>query len=503
MAETKNIKERAREMRQFLLDMIADAKRECREFTDEEQKLFDEQKNELLALSEEIKNTEDKLDEIENELPDIEDKASEEEEKPAEEQPAVPAEEAPEESPENAPEEKPAAEEEKPAEPEDKQPEEEKENPSEGEKINNDEEPAPAEEKPAEEDPEKDKKETKSNTTTDKMNKNFSLLKAIRSAAYGKQYDALTEAVMAEGQKDFRDANLEVSGGSILLPGEARTITINDEHDEVVKEDWEPLLLPLFKNKVLGNARHLTGLKNDIRIPSLTALDCNWEGEITKNQETSTSFDHVLMKPHRISTTIYLSKQFLMQESLGAEQTIRNLLVEALDQKLEATFLGKGAADNSGGKNIPAGLLNGKTAKVVDNFAKLCDFESDAVDANYNLGAMKYVLSPKAWAKIRGTFQYGGKNTAMVLEGNNIDGRPYEISQNLATNEYALINWSDIYVGQWAGTEISVDGTSVEMARTAQVAITLNAWFDAIAVRDEAIQLATVAAGTIDSSTQD
>ena len=497
--EKTNLKDKARSIRSFLLDMIADAKKECREFTEEEQKLFDEQKNELLALSEQIKNTEDKLDEIESELPDIEEKSDEEEkpaeepEKPAEEPAEEPAEQTEPETP--AAEEKPAADEEEksdePEKPADDETSEEPEKPAEDEPEKPEEKPEINKDETSDEDKEKIEKNTKRKTNNIM---NFSLLKAIRSLAEGKQFDPMTEAVIAEAQKDFRDANLETGANTLLLPGEKRTITITNEHDEVVKEDWEPLLLPLFKNKVLGKCRRLSGLKNDIRVPKVSAVDCAWEGEITENQETTTSFDHVVMKPHRISATIYLSKQFLMQESLSTEQVLRNLLIEAMEQKLESTFLGKAAANNTGGKNIPAGLLHGKTATAVTDFTKMCEFEATAVANNYNLGSMEYVLDPKSWAKIRSSFVYGGKTNRMVMEGNEIDGRPYSISQNLAQNELILANFSDIYLGQWSGTELSVDTTSVGLARTAQVALTLNAWFDCIAVRPESIQLGTVVA---------
>lgn len=505
-----DIRTKAIGIKRFLVDMIQDARNECREFTEEEQKLFDEQKNELLALSEQIKATDDKLEEIENELPDIEEKA---EDKP-DEKPEAPAEDAPAEdapAPEEAPANEPPAEEEKPAEePSEEQtdPEEdpEKKSDSEDEKqedtpeINNDDEKPEEEPKPEEEEPsDDDKKEKEKKSANISMTNNFSLLKAVRAAAFGEEQDALTSAVLEEGIKDFRSAGIKVGKGAITLPNETRTVTITNEHDEVVKETWEPLLLPLFKNKVLGKCHKLSGLSGDVRIPSISALDCAWEGEIDKNKETTTSFDHDTMSPHRISATIYLSKQFLMQDSLNSEQTIRNLLIEALEQKLEATYLSKNAA---AGK-VPGGIFNGKTAKKVTNFAQLCEFEAEAVENCYNLDKMEYVMDPKSWAQVRGTFVYGGKNSRMVMEGSEIDGRPYSITQNMGPKEFALINFDDLYFGQWGGTEITVDGTSVEMARTAQVAITLNAWFDLLVVRDEAVQLATVdaSAQTIDSST--
>lgn len=481
-----NKKVKALEIKRFLLDMIQDARKEARDFTDEEQKLFDEQKNELLALSEEIKNTEEKLDNIEEELPEI--KADEEEtpvEQPAEEKPA---ENAPEE-----PAEEPAPEDEKPEEKASEEPEKEPESEDETPQINTETESEP--EKPAEEPSDEDEDEEKENKRNNISMKNFSLLKAIRAAADGQQFDELTKAVIAEGQKDFRAAGRNYTG-QIQLPSEARTITIATEHDDVVPMQWESLIKPLFENKVLGNAKHIGSLQGDVIYPYIdkTNPGAQWEGEVDTNTESTNTFSKIALTPHRLSTTVYISRQFLMQNGVGAEQAIRDLILESLAQKLEKTFLGKGAADNSGGKNIPAGLFNGKTATYVKDFADLCEFEAKAVENCYNLDSMKYLLDPKSWGIIRGTFQYGGKNTRMVMENDNIDGRAYDISQNFAAKEFALIDWSNVVVGEWGGIELSVDSQSVTMARTAQVAITVNAWFDAKLLRDDAVMLATLTA---------
>jgi HK97 family phage major capsid protein len=500
-----NKREKALEIRKFLLDMIEDCRKEARELTPDEQKLFDEQKNELIAVAEELKKSEDVLKELEDTIPEIEaaaEKPSEEEEQPAEE-PGQPAEEQPAEEPEQKPEE-PAAEEEKPAEEpaeepseepeaEPEKPSDEPEKPADDEKINKDETPS---------DPKDDEDKNKRNSEHKFME--FSLLKTIRSAAFNQPYDEASKAVLEEGLKDFRSAGRNITG-QIQLPTEKRTITVATEHDDVVQMEWQSLIKPLFENKVLGNAKHITGLRGDIVYPTVdkTNPGALWEGEITKNTESTNLFGKKGMSPHRLSTTIYVSKQFLMQESIGAEQAIRELLIESLAQKLEKTFLGKGAADNSNGKNIPAGLFYGKEATYVKNFAELCEFEAQAVENCYNLDSMKYLLDPKSWANIRGTFTYGGKNTRMVMEGKEIDGRAYDISQNFGAKEFALIDWSNVVIGEWGGMELSVDANSVEMARTAQVAITVNAWFDAILTRDDAVLLGTVAASTIDPSTND
>lgn len=486
-------------------EMTSCSKRSLEELTEEEQKEVDELKNELVAVHEEVQAVAEELKDAENQK--VEEKSEEEEPKTEEtpdENPAEPAEEpkteekSDDEETEEKPEESAETEDEKPA--------------DEATEDNN-------EEKSEETDEEDDKDEqTRSSvkinkenqkTTNISMKKNkFNLVKAIRAAAFGGQMDAVTNAVIEEGRKDFRNAGRNYSG-QIVLPGEERAITVATEHDDTVEVEFQSLLKPLFENKVLGNARHITGLVGDIKYPiiSKTNAGAAWEGEVTKNDESTNTFDSLTLSPHRLSTTIFISKQFLMQESIGAEQAIKDLLLESLAQKLEKTFLSAAAADNTGGKNIPAGLFNGVTADTVKDFEGLCEFEGKAVENCYDLDKMKYLLNPKAWSTIRGTFVYPGKHTAMVMEGNDIDGRGYDISQNFGaanSKTIGLVSWGDIVVAEWGGTELLIDANSVEMARTAQVAITLNAWFDCKKLRPEAVQIATIGnANSIDTSIND
>lgn len=337
------------------------------------------------------------------------------------------------------------------------------------------------------------------------MKNEFNLLKAIRSVAFNEKMDAITEGVLAKGDEEWRSSGRDMNG-QIHIPCETRTITIADEGDDVTSVEVMDLIRPLFENKVLGNARQISGLKGDVRFPiiSKTLPGVGFEGEITQDTESANTFSSILLQPHRLSGTIYVSKQFLMQESVGAAQALKDLLIESLAQKLEKTYLGNGAADNTNGKNIPAGLFNGVTPESVANFKDLCAFEGAALDNCYNLDAMKYILNPKAWAEIRGSFQYGGKTTRMVMEGNEIDGRAYDISQNLGaanSKTIALVNWDDIVAATWAGVELSIDSNSVTMARTGQVAITVSMYVDIKKLRNEAVQLATIGSGSaIDTS---
>lgn len=459
---------KALETRKFLLDMIADARKEHREFDEDEQKLFDEQKNELIALSEELKATEDKLDEIESELPEIK---ADEEEKP---QDAPEAPQEPEEKP--ADEEQPDTEEtpsEEPEKPQDEE-EEKKEITDDVEKINNEDEG---------DDPEKEK-----DKRTIKMKNDFSFIKAIRSVVDGTRPDDFTAAVLAEGTKSFRDSNLSTNG-QIQIPLEKRVFTVTTAHDDVIETEFDSLLTPLYANRVLGKARWYNGLVGDLQIPVLEAgEEARWEGETTASKEITNGTDSIKLTPHRLSVETKISKQMLVQDSIGVEQAIREDLINNLYNKLENTFL----SDASANGNVPAGIFAGKTVKAVTDYKSLCELECDIEEQNFN-GPIEYVFSPAAKASFRQMTYNGGRVQRLVMENGEIDGTPFASTTNVKKKYFGLLNWDSVRIGQWAGLDLVVDPYT--LASNNQVKLVLNAYFDCKLARPELVEY-----GTIDAS---
>ena len=479
MLVNKNNKDKALEIRSFLLDMVADARRECRDFTEEEQKLFDDQKNELLALSERISAAEDRLDELESLIPEVEEAVEEAKAAVAEpEAEPQPAPEEPQTEPEPAPEdqnpEKKSAAHDEDA----KTPESPKIN-TENEAV---EEPQPASEEPK-------KKEEKSFKTQNIMKKDFSLIRAIRSAVDGTPQDEITQAVLEAGKKSFRDAGLGMSG-QIQLPLEKRTFTVTDAHDDIIETEFDSLLTPLYANRVLQKARWYTGLVGDLQLPGLEAgEEARWEGENTSNKEVTNDTYSIKLTPHRLSVSTRISKQALAQDSIGIENAIRKDLLDNLYNKLEKTFLSATAAAG----NVPGGIFAGLTPEVVTDYKGICDLEAAFEEANFN-GTKEYIFSPKAKAAFRQMTFGGGRVQRMVMEGGEIDGTPYSFTTNVAENKFGLVNWDAVRIGQWSGIDLVVDPYTA--ARTAEVIITLNAYFDCKVARPELIKYGSVVAVT-------
>ena len=329
----------------------------------------------------------------------------------------------------------------------------------------------------------KSKKENKHNI----MEKNFSILRAIRSIAENKPLDPEVQAVVDAGKSEMRNAGLSVNG-QLQIPAETRAaVTVTAEGEDVVVTDFANILEPLRTKNVLAEsgAHLLTGLVGDLQIPAMGAENVNWEGETDPAQDGASTFTNVKLTPHRLSAYIDISKQFLVQDSLGAEALIRRDLVNAIQSKLEATIFSTDAADGS----KPAGIFHGVTPTKVTDFKGLCTLESDVEDANF-YAPSKYIVSPKAKAAMRAMAK-STKSTQLVLEGDNIDGVPVLSTGHIAKDTFAYGDWSQLYVGQWGAIDLTVDPYT--KAADGQVRLVVNCFFDFKLVRPKAVVYGTTA----------
>ena len=342
---------------------------------------------------------------------------------------------------------------------------------------------------------EKDKEERNTKTQNKKsitMEKRFSLLKAIREVANNQKLDAASQAVVDAGAEEMRKAG-QSFGGQIQIPTELREdpvhYTVAGDGDHVVVTDYLNILEPLKAKNVLVNAgaNYLTGLVGNVQIPSMSAENVFWEGEVTPAQDGAGTFAHINMAPRRLSAYIDISKQFLAQDSLGAEALIRKQLVEAINDKLEATILSDAAASG----NVPAGIFNGVLPTDITDYASVCNFES-ALDQNNFVGEFKYVINPKAKAFLRASIK-GTNATGMILENDAIDGTPAEVTTHMKDDTIAYGDWNNLYIGQWGGIDLTVDNYT--QATKGCVRLVINAFFDYKVVRDGAIVLGKIKRG--------
>lgn len=321
------------------------------------------------------------------------------------------------------------------------------------------------------------------------MNKDFRLIKAIRDVANNRSLDEVTKAVANAGAEEMRKSGLSF-GGQIQLPLESRTITVQGEggvHDDIIETEFTNILEPLRAKNVLveAGAKYLTNLVGDVQIPVMTKTNVGWAGEIEEAVSGTPTFDHVTLSPKRLTAYIDLSKQFLVQDSLGAEQLIREDIVKALNAKLEETILSAGSGDTK----TPEGIFNVVSATSVSGFSDVCEKEAELEDANV-YGEKIYLMSNKAKAAFR-VMAKSTKSTQLVMENGEIDGTKALNTSMIAGKNYIYGDFSNLVIGQFGGIDLLVDPYT--KAASGQVRIVINAYFDAKVVRPEAFTAGTLA----------
>lgn len=328
------------------------------------------------------------------------------------------------------------------------------------------------------------KKEIKKET----MKENFSLLKAIRSIANNQALDERSQEVINQGIAEMRKSGQSYAG-QIVLPTEYRgdqvAATVAADGKEVVATDKLNILAPIYQNLVLAKAgaQFMTGLVGNVSIPVYSGSTVGWEGEVDTAANGKGTFSSVELSPKRLTAYIDVSKQFLAQDGVGAENLLRNDIVRAISNTLEATILG----NEAGTTKKPAGLFVDADAATL-TYKGTVDMEEklDGVEANAN---PVYIVSPSIKATLRTTPTDAGSGH-FVFENNEINGLPaYSTS---ASKGIILGDFSNLVIGQWGGTDLTVDPYT--QAANGCIRIVINAYFDAKPVRDNAFVTGVVTA---------
>ena len=313
-----------------------------------------------------------------------------------------------------------------------------------------------------EEDPEERNNLNINKSNIRKMEKRFSLVKELRSA-------------------------METGKSIELNELTKRAYTVADNGDAVVETDIFDILKPLYDKNVLvsAGAKYMTGLVGDVQIPVMSGVAATWEGETAETAETNGSFTQVKLSPKRLSVRVPVSLQLLGQDGIGVENAIREDIINAVNQKLEATILGAGAGDG----NTPAGLFNGATKETIADFGDIADLEAKVEEAKV-YGNCKYIVSPKAKARLRAMIK-GTNGTGMVMENNAIDGVEALSTGHVAAGELAYGDFSQLVIGAWDNVQLDVVRDSAYLAK-GQVCIIVNCYFDAKVARKEAFAFGTI-----------
>lgn len=323
------------------------------------------------------------------------------------------------------------------------------------------------------------------------MKKNFSLIGAIRSVVNENgRFDEVAEQVIKEGRNAANRAGVNTDGQIVLAletRAEGDTVVPNGIMatgatfgNEAVPTDTFDIVGALRDRMVLAEAgAQMVSLSGNVDIPVYSGANCTWENEIGEAKDGSGKFKTVKLTPKRLTATLPISKQFIIQTSESAEALLRQDLINCVAEKLQKTILG----DGEGSATEPAGLFAGTTKDTAAfTYNDAVDMEAELESANVN-GDYKYILSPTAKAKLRTTNVDKGSGK-FVFDNNEVLGIDAFSTNSVVSKGVVLGDWKELIIGSFGSLDIVVDPYTA--ASKGQIILTVNAYFDYVARRPEA-----------------
>ena len=304
---------------------------------------------------------------------------------------------------------------------------------------------------------------------TDKEQREFSLLRAMSAAATGKWDKAGLEREVSE---ELEKRHGRAAAG-FFVPTDliARAYSKGNAANggNVIENDFrEDLFIELLRNRLavaqLG-ATVLDGLVGDITIPKhLTGNTVQWVYENGSASESNATFGQMSLKPKTITANTELSRKFILQSSLSAEQFARSELLKAMMLGIDlAAINGKGTS------NEPTGILNTAGIGAVEiganggapEWEHIVALESAIAAANADIGDLAYITNArvrgllKTKLKADGVSGYIWQDGATPLNGyrcavsNQIPSNLTKGTAAIKCSPLIFGNWSDLMIAHW------------------------------------------------------
>lgn len=322
------------------------------------------------------------------------------------------------------------------------------------------------------------------NKSNNKTMENFKILDVIKAQVNGKELNERANDIIAQGRREASFAEAGNVGKYVIPMKEERAnivAGVAGAGKEIVPTDKLDLIKPLYANSVLLNAgaKFYGNLKGNLSLPVYGGSTVSWKGEAVDAADGAGATSEITLSPKRLTAYITVSEQILLQESVDLENSLKEDLMKALMDKLEATVLGNAA----GSATQPAGILNGVTAMTTDvTYADIIGMETALEEANVK-GEKVFIVAPKSKAALRNTKVDAGSGK-MVFEAGETLGYRTLVSSNVSGKGVIMGDFSNYAIAQWGGIEI----TAEPKRKNGTIEIVVSGYFDAKPLRDNSIQ---------------
>jgi len=339
-----------------------------------------------------------------------------------------------------------------------------------------------------------------------KMKEQYSFKRAMEMAISGRR-DGIEGEFNAIAAEEYQRSGVSVSAHSVKIPSEvfkrdmtATGGTSGSEGGVNIQTSVGSIIDVLLPKTVLRGlgVQQLSNLVGNLDLPTASTLpSAGWNTENGTATEKSPAFSKVTFSPKRLAAYIQVTNQLMLQSSNSIDAYVRNWLLQAMAQSLEA------AAIKGGGSNEPTGIIANSSVNVVyaggatsnsTNANGAAPVWADVVNLmkaveNANGDGVAYLTNPLVKAKLQTTPRQSSGvegNFIWPAGGSELNGYPVAVStlvpSNLSKGTSSTLSaaifgdFSKMALASWGGMELTVDPYSGATAGLTNVV--LNAYMD-------------------------
>lgn len=346
--------------------------------------------------------------------------------------------------------------------------------------------------------------------------RSYSILRAIRQAVEGRALDGLEGEV---NQELARRTGRSPKGFFLPLGSDPEVRKLmNGGREPERRADLttttgtggiftmaELPLIELLRNKLIVRALGatvLTGLKGPIAIPRQTgSVTVYWLAEGSSATPSAPTLDQVPLTPKVAIALTNISRKFILQTSVDAEQFVKNDLAKTMAREWDRVAINGtgttqplGILQNTAIQTLSAGLQGGTNGAAV-TYVQVVGMESQVATYNADEGKLMYLTSPSQRGKLKlapiigstyPVFIYGDGNGLVSGYGSGtvgmVNGYPAMASNVVPSNltkgtaagicsAIIFANWEDLIIGSW---EDAVDFLVNPYTNQASGAVTIS-----------------------------
>lgn len=303
---------------------------------------------------------------------------------------------------------------------------------------------------------------------TTKEVRSFSIMRALRTIAYPSSTKARSEAGFEYEVSKAAMEQCGIENEGVMIPHEVLTRVLtaggSATGDEFVGTDIQGgSLIELLRNKALVaslGVTSLSGLRGNVSIPKhVTSGSAGWvDPENAGAADSTQGTGQIVLTPRTIGASSEMSRQFINQSSVNAEQFVQNDLLAAIGLAVDlAVFYGSGASGEPTGIQNAVTQVVARFANAVPTRGEIITLETEVDTANALLGNVHYVCDAAMRGALKNAVEDTGSGQFVYKSDNTLNGYDTQVSNQITDGDLFFGNFADVILASWGGLSIQLD----------------------------------------------